>query len=177
MHVIQYIATRAGSVDEAHSNVKHYLEGQLGDDPYTSGSAAWFDWFVTGGGRWASDEKAQYDNDYTADVVHQSNPKFVDYLDTAHKYRWQELEAYEKEARLLNLSDLLDTLQDFEHDHYTVGSRLYPLKKIYDLCMGIWDYQSYFYDMEHESTNRIHMLQAIDKGEDNWYLVPVDFHF
>lgn len=174
MHVIQYIATQADSKEEAHSNVKQYLEINLGEhESYNN----WYDWFVTGGGRWASKEEAQYDDNFIDDVVHQSEDKFEEYLDTAHKYRQQELSTYEDEARKLNLTELLDNLQDFEFDHYAVGSKLYPLKQLYDMCMGVWNYNSYFMDSVNDSTNRKYMRESIDKGADNWYLVPVDFHF
>jgi hypothetical protein len=173
MHVIQYVATQADSKDEAHSNVKQYLQTNMGETGYDN----WYDWFVTGGGRWASNPEAQYDDDYTGDVVHQSEAKFEEYLDTAHKYRQQELSNYEAEARKLNLTELLDNLQDFEFDLYSVGSQLYPVKKIYDMCMGLWDYNSYFMDSVHDSTNRKYMRESIDKGANNWYIVPVDFHF
>ena len=176
MHVIQYIATQADDVDEAHRRVKDYLEGQLGDDPYTAGSAAWFDWFVVGGGRWASNEDP-YDDSYTGDVVHQSEPRFEEFLDIAHKYRQEELSRYEEEARQINLTELLDNLQDFEFDHFAVGSKLYPLHQLYDMCMGMWNYNSYFFDMMNESTNRKYMREGIDKGDRDWYLVPCDFHF
>ena len=176
MHVIQYIATMADSVDEAHSKVKHYLEAELSDDPYKQSYDTWYDWFVVGGGRWASNEDP-YDDNFTGDIAHQSDPKFEEYLDLSHKYRHEELSMYEKEAREINLTELLDNLQDFEFDHFGVGSKLYPIKKIYDMCMGIWDYQSFFFDIEHDSTNRKYMRETIDNGADNWYLVPVDFHF
>ncbi len=174
MHVIQYIATQADSKEEAHSNVKQYLEINLGEhESYNN----WYDWFVTGGGRWASKEEAQYDDNFIDDVVHQSEDKFEEYLDTAHKYRQQELSTYEDEARKLNLTELLDNLQDFEHDHYKVGSQLYPLKQLYEMCMGVWNYNTYFMGSVNDSTNRKYMRESIDKGADNWYLVPVDFHF
>jgi hypothetical protein len=31
--------------------------------------------------------------------------------------------------------------------------------------------------MHHDTTNTKYMRESIDKGADNWYLVPVDFHF
>jgi hypothetical protein len=54
---------------------------------------------------------------------------------------------------------------------------LYPIKKIYDMSMGEWDFNSYYYDIEAESSNMVHLKNSLDKGADNWYLVPVDFHF
>ena len=174
MHVIQYIATQADDVEEAFNHVKHYLEELMGsEDSYNT----WYDWFVTGGGRWASDDNAQYDDNFMDDVVHQSSPKFQEYLDKAHKYRLDTLNEYIEQASKVNLSDIIDKLGDFEHDHHSVGFELYPVKKLYDLSMGMWDYNSYFFDIIHDSANRIHLLKSIDNGADNWYLVPVDFHF
>jgi hypothetical protein len=174
MHTIQYIAVQADDREHAHGSVKHYLEEVLGSgDTYST----WFDWFVTGGGRWSTSEGKEYDDNWSGDVVHQSGSKFEEYLDTAHKYRQQELTQYEEEARKVNLTELLDNLQDFEFDHYKVGSQLYPLKQLYEMCMGVWNYNSYYFDIVHDSTNRKYMRESIDKGADNWYLVPVDFHF
>jgi hypothetical protein len=174
MHVIQYVATQADSVDEAFRRVKDYLETNLGEhESYNN----WYDWFVTGGGRWATGEDNQYNDNYQGDVVHQSDPKFEEYLDTAHKYRQQELSRYEEEARKLNLTELLDNLQDFEFDHFRVGMDLYPLHQIYQMCMGVWNSNSYFMDSVNDSTNRKYMRESIDNGAKDWYLVPVDFHF
>ena len=52
MHCIQYIATKADSVQEAFDEVKGYLEINMGEDGYSN----WNDWFVTGGGRWSTSE-------------------------------------------------------------------------------------------------------------------------
>jgi hypothetical protein len=172
MHCIQYIATKADSVQEAHDEVRAYLETNMGESGYEN----WYDWFVTGGGRWSTSEDP-YDDNYTGDVVHQSDPKFQEYLDTAHKYRLAHLDQYIEQARQINLSDLLDKLEDFEHDHFKVGMDLYPINKLYDMATGKWDYNSSFFDSVNDSTNRKYMLDTIDNGADNWYLVPVDFHF
>ena len=172
MHVIQYIATKADSVQEAFDEVRGYLETNMGDSGYDN----WYDWFVTGGGRWSTSEDP-YDDTYTNDVVHQSDPKFQEYLDTAHKYRLNELNTYIEQARKINLSDMLDSFEDFEHDHFKVGMDLYPLTKLYDMAMGRWDFNSYFMDSVNDTTNRKYLLEAIDNGDQDWYLVPVDFHF
>jgi hypothetical protein len=173
MHCIQYIAVQADNKEYAHGEVKGYLEGLMGDEHNLS---SWYDWFVTGGGRWSTSDDP-YDDNYTGDVVHQSEDKFQEYLDTAHKFRLAQLNQHIEQAREVNLSDLLDKLEDFEHDHYKVGMDLYPVKKLYDMSLGIWDYNSYFFDIVNDTTNRKYLLEGIDNGADNWYLVPVDFHF
>ena len=170
MHTIQYIAVQADDVDMAFRTVKHNLEEQLGDGEQIN---TWFDWFVTGGGRWSTAEDS-YDDNYQGDVVDQDNPKFQEYLDKANEYRQAELLTYIDQAKKLNLTELLDkvTPNDFHG-----GMQLYPLTKIYDMTMGKWDYVSYYYDMMTDSTNMIHLKNSLDNGAKDWYLVPVDFHF
>ena len=177
MHVIQYIAVKSDSADNAHDSVKRYLETQLGsEDTYNS----WFDWFVVGGGRWASDENAQYDDNYTADVVHQDSPKFQEYLDTAHKYKLEATMDDLKYARKVDMAALLDKIENDQeglYPMYSVTTELYAFYCLYKQLSGMWGPDSFYFDMEHDSTNLAHMKEAIDKGDDNWYLVPVDFHF
>ena len=172
MHCIQYIATKADSVEEAHSNVKYYLENLMGEEGY----GAWFDWFVTGGGRWSTSDDP-YDDEYTADVAHQSSPSFQAHLSKAKEYRQAEITRTLEKAREVNLSELLDMVDLEDEYNFKVGHQLYDVKKLYDITMGMWDYTSYFFDSENDTVVSKYMLEAIDKGEDNWYLVPVDFHF
>src|SRR6056300_959682 len=106
MHCIQYIAVKADNKEDAHGEVRGYLEGLMGSEENLS---SWYDWFVTGGGRWSTSDDP-YDDTYTGDVVHQSEDKFQEYLDTAHKFRLAQLNKHIEEARELNLSDLLDKL-------------------------------------------------------------------
>ena len=172
MHCIQYIATKADDVEDAHSNVKHYLENLMGDEGY----GTWYDWFVTGGGRWATGDN-QYNDEYTQDVAHQSSPKFQEYLDKAKEFRQSEINSYLEKARAVNLTELLDMVDPEDEWNFKVGHQLYDIKKLYDITMGSWDYTSYFFDSENDTVVTKYMLEAIDKGDDNWYLVPVDFHF
>ena len=66
MHTIQYIAVQGDDVDQAFRRVKHELEAMLGDWP-ESPTNTWFDWFVTGGGRWSTSEDS-YNDEYQDDV-------------------------------------------------------------------------------------------------------------
>ena len=178
MHVIQYIATKADDVDQAHRRVKDYLEGHLGSEDYPSD--VWFDWFVTGGGRWASDENAQYNDDYTNDVVHQSYPKFQEYLDTAHKYKLEATAADLKYAREVDVPALLDSIESNQEGLYPMfdeANKLYAFRNLYNHVIGNWGPDSYYFDIENDCTHPRYMLQGIDKGDNNWYIVPVDFHF
>ena len=176
MHVIQYIAVKSDSPENAHSSVKQYLESQMGgEDTYNS----WYDWFVCGGGRWASDENAQYDNEWYGDVVHQDSPKFQEYLDTAHKYKLEATMDDLKYARKVDIAALLDKIENDQeglYPMYAVTTELYAFYCLYKQLSGMWGPDSYYFDMEHDSTNLIHMKNAIDNGDKDWYLVPVDFH-
>ena len=172
MHCIQYIATKADSAEEAHSDVKAYLENLMGEEGY----GTWYDWFVTGGGRWSTDDDPYNDN-YTGDVVHQSSPKFQEYVDTASRFKQEELTRYIQNARKINLQDILDLAEAGEDDYFKVGHQLYEVKQIYEMTLGVWNYNSYFFDTVNDTTYKKYMLEAIDKGDKDWYLVPVDFHF
>lgn len=172
MHTIHQIATQADSKEEAHARVKDYLETQLGNDH--SYTPTWFDWFVTGGGRWSTSDDP-YDDNYTDDVVHSSDTKFAESIAKALEWRNEEMQRYLKEAKEINLSELLS--QVGQVDDFKVGHQLYSVKKIYDMTMGMWDSNSYFFDMINDTTTDKYMQESLDKGDKTWYAVPVDFHF
>jgi hypothetical protein len=177
MHVIQYIAIKSDSAENAHGSVQQYLETQLGNDPY-SPTNAWFDWFVVGGGRWATNEDP-YDDGWTGDVVHQDSPKFQEYLDTAHKYKLEATMDDIKYARKVDVAALLDKIENDQeglYPMYSVTTQLYAFYCLYKQLSGMWGPDSFYFDVEHDSTNLAHMKEAIDNGDNDWYLVPVDFH-
>jgi hypothetical protein len=174
MHTIQYVAVQADSVDEAFDRVKQNLESQLGDGENIN---TWYDWFVTGGGRWASDESAQYDDNYKGDVVHQSSPKFQEYLDKAKEFRQASLNEYLADIRKMNVELVLDNIEVSAGDDFKSGMLLYPFSQLYNITMGTWNYNSYFYDVTNDTASMVSLKNSIDNGADSWYLVPVDFHF
>jgi hypothetical protein len=177
MHVIQYVATKADDVESAHSQVKSYLESHLGSESYSSD--VWYDWFVVGGGRWASGEN-QYNDNYTGDVVSQDSPKFQEYLDIAHKYKLEASAADLKYAREVDVSALLDSIENNQEGLYPMydeANKLYPFRNLYNQLIGMWGPDSYFFDIENDTTHPKYMLQAIDNDTKKWYIVPVDFHF
>jgi len=176
MHTIQYVAVQADSVDEAFDRVKQNLQTQLGNDPENPPST-WYDWFVTGGGRWASDDSAQYDDNYTGDVVHQSSPKFREYLDKAKEYKQSSVNEYLADIRKMNVELVLDNIEVSAGDDFKSGMLLYPFSQLYHITMGTWNYNSYYYDVMNDTASMISLNNSLDKGADNWYLVPVDFHF
>ena len=170
MHVLQRIAVQAEDKDEAFRRVKDYLEGQMGDEYNYS---SWYDWFVTGGGRWNENTDGYDDNDQSMTISYAEEPeKFVSAVNEAIEVRKEEFAQYRKSFndKAVNINDSLD-----KYDGTTDYSfELYDLYKMIDMMNGKWDYNSYFYDITHESTNPKHML---DKVDGSWYLVYVDFHF
>lgn len=178
MHVIQYIAIEADDRDHAFRSVKNYLETHLGNDP-ESPTNTWYDWFVTGGGRWSTSGDP-YNDDYQADVAHQDSPAFEDYLLTAHKFKLEATAADLKYAREVDMTELLDKIEQNQEGLYPMydeANWLYPFKNLYNQLIGMWGPDSYYFDIHHDSTNPIHMKNSIDKGSKNWYIVPVDFHY
>lgn len=176
MHTIQYIATQADDVDHAFRSVKDYLETQLGNDP-ESPTNSWFDWFVAGGGRWATGDENQYNDSWQGDVVAQDSPKFQEYLDKAVQFRKNTLDEYLADIRKLDLQQTLDSIEISGGDDFRAGMYLYPFSQLYNITMGVWNYNSYYYDIMSDSANMIHLKNSLDNGGKNWYLVPVDFHY
>ena len=172
MHVLQYIALHTDDKDTAFSTVKNYLESELGNHDWSTD--AWFDWFVVGGGRFV--EGSPYEESADNIILYDEAPnEYRAMIDSLITSRMDEFNAYRKhfEEKGIDINAKLDNYvgvmnYDFE---------LYPLKKMIDMIQGEWDMNSYFYDLQHESTNPEHMYKSIDKGNKNWYLVPVDFHF
>ena len=175
MHVLQWIAVEADSKDEAFRTVKDTLEQELGNNEYSSN--AWFDWFVTGGGRWNPNEGSQYDdNDQSMVISYDENPKeFLNQVEISIQSRIEEFNRYrqyfnEKAVDINAKLDSYDGNTDYSFD-------LYDLSKMIDMLQGKWDFNSYFFDITNQSINQKYMLESIDKGNKNWYAVPVDFHF
>ena len=174
MHVLQYIAVVADNEDMAFRTVKDGLESELGNDQFATNS--WFDWFVAGGGRWNPNPDSQYQDDQTMIISYEESPdEYKSMIDSMISNRIEEFNSYRKshEDRKVDIEDKLDSYNgvmsyDFE---------LYYMKKMIDMIQGEWDFNAYFYDMHHASTNPDHMYKNIDLGNKNWYLVPVDFHY
>lgn len=176
MHTIQYIATKANDAKDAHKTVQDYLENNLGGE---FGSDVWYDWFVTGGGRWSTSDDP-YDDNYTEDVVHQDNTKFQEYLDRAHKNRVATTRAELEHASKVNIDEVLNSIKENYtglSPMYGEATKLYPFYCLYKQVSGYWGPDSYFFDIENDSTNSSYMQEAIKQGDKTWHLVPVDFHY
>jgi hypothetical protein len=174
MHVLQRIAVQADDKDEAFARVKDTLEQEMGNNDYSS--HAWYDWFVTGGGRWNINPDSQYEEDNNMTISYEEEPdKFISQVALAMQSRVEEFGRYRKhfDERAVDINAKLDSYDgstDYSFD-------LYDLNKMIDMLQGKWDYNSYFFDMHNQSVSEKFMLESIDKGEKNWYLVYVDFHF
>jgi hypothetical protein len=172
MHVLQWIATKAENEDFAMRQVEEKLQSEMGRDEYATHS--WYDWFVVGGGRFVEGNPYESSPNHIISYA-KDKDKFDKTIVEVMTSRVDEFNGYRKqfESKGIDLNDKLDSYTgemryDFE---------LYPLKKMVDMIQGEWDMNSYFFDIEHDSTNANHMRNDLDKEPDLWYLVPVDFHF
>lgn len=175
MHVLQWIAVQADDNSHAFNSVKHYLEVNMGsEDSY----ASWYDWFVTGGGRWNDNGNDPYDDDNESMVIsYDEDPK--KFLETVEKSMVQRKEEFDRYAKDINPDILAKIISDYNprKKDFAVFSELYPIKKIIDMAYGEWDFNSYFFDCNNDTTSPKYMFESIDTGNKNWYLIPVDFHF
>ena len=180
MHVLQWIATEAEDKDEAYRRVEDTLQNMLGD--FESPTNTWYDWFVVGGGRWNTegDESATaaYTEGKTNLIVSakEQPDEFDERVLQAMESRKAEFDGYAKDVDSSILDKIIKDYNPREYDFVAFQS-LYPIKKLIDMAYGEWDFNAYLYDMVNDSTTPKYLLEAIDKDPENWYLVPVDFHF
>jgi hypothetical protein len=140
--------------------------------------SSWYDWFVTGGGRWNDNGSDSYDeSDQSMVISYDEDPqKFLEAIETSMKGRKEEFDRYAKDIDVSILTKIISDYNPREKDFVSFQS-LYPIKKIVDMAYGEWDFHSYFFDCNSDTTTPRYMLESIDNGNKNWYLIPVDFHF
>ncbi len=82
MHTLQWIVTTADDKNHAFYSVKHYLEENMGSEYNYS---SWYDWFVTGGGRWNPNDTDGYNDDEQSMVIsYDEEPqKFLEVVENA----------------------------------------------------------------------------------------------
>jgi hypothetical protein len=174
MHTLHWIAVKdVDDKDMALRTVRNNLEALMGDE-YSSQS--WYDWFVAGGGRWNVEEGEDFAEAYkdkTNMVLSYQEKPFNDKVDECIEARIKEFAHYRSKVANIDINAELDKFNG--NIDYSFG--LYPLSMCVEMLQGIWNFNSYFYDMENHSTNPQHMLDNIASGDVDWYLVPVDFHF
>ena len=178
MHTIHYIAAVADSAREAAQKVDTHLSSLLPEDELLS----WFDWYVIGGGRWASSESAQYDSLFLDDIVHKDDDEFFPTLKKAmdmQRGTFEEVkESYKKyveEFGELDVSKLeLSSRFQYSSNHML----LHYYSEINKLMWGEWYYGSHFLDLENRAADDRNIRDDLESDSpSNWYLVPVDFHF
>jgi len=174
MHVLQRIAVQADTKDYAFRSVKESLENQMGDEYNLS---SWYDWFVTGGGRLNDNGSDSYDeNDQSMTISYDENPQaFLAAVNNAIDERMVEFNRYRQSFNNKNVD--INSVLDSYDGQMDFGFQLYDLHKMIDMTQGKWDFNSCFFDMHHDTTNTKYMLDSIDTGNKNWYIVFVDFHF
>ena len=180
MHVLQWIAVHAYEKDEALQIVQHNLSEMLGKEE--SRTNTWYDWFVAGGGRWnvgeGEDNSEAYVEGKTNLVLSAKEEPdlFDERVLQSMESRKAEFDGYAKDVDSSIIDKIITHYNPREFD-FPAFQALYPVKKLIDMAYGTWDMNSYFYDMENDTTTTKYMFESIDKDPENWYLVPVDFHF
>jgi hypothetical protein len=180
MHVLQWIAVEADDKDEAYRTVEETLQNMLGD--FDMPTTTWYDWFVVGGGRWNVGENDDSSEAYTEGktnmiISYDEEPAdFRTQVLRAMEDRKSEFDGYAKDVDSTILDKIINDYNPKEFD-FPAFQSLYPIKKLIDMAYGEWDYNSYFFDCHHDTATPAYMLESIDTGNKNWYLIPVDFHF
>jgi hypothetical protein len=172
MHVLQYIAVKADTPEEAIDLVRMELEVVMGE----SGSGiTWYDWFVTGGGRFNSNSDPYTDGDESMIVSSHDSEAFEKVVVECIEARMREFRRYVEEWKKSNIN--LDSYFEEFEGTMDYSMKLYSLGKMIDMAQGEWDFNSYFYDLANWSTNPVHMNKDRIENGTLWFLVPVDFHF
>ena len=180
MHVLQWIATQAEDKDEAYRIVEDTLQTMLGD--FDMPTHTWYDWFVVGGGRWNMTEDDSNDEAYVGGktnmvISYDEDPQaFRKQVEQSMESRKAEFDNYAKDVDASVLAKIISDYNPPDFDFISFQS-LYPIKKVIDMAYGNWDFNSYFFDMQNDTTTPKYVYESIDTGNKNWYLVPVDFHF
>jgi hypothetical protein len=168
MHVLQYLAVRGEDEDMAMRVAEDTLNSEMGGNEYAHNS--WYDWFVIGGGRFVEGDPYKSSTNHIISYKEHGLAGIQEKIDWAIEARKTEYANYMKSV---DYSKILDTLDSYTgNTDYSMS--LYPVAKCIDMLQGSWDFNSYFYDAETGSTNFQYML---DKLDESWYLIPVDFHF
>jgi hypothetical protein len=180
MHVLQQIAVQAENKDEALQKVEYNLSEMLGErESYTN---TWFDWFIVGGGRWNVEEGDDFAEAYVhgkTNLVLSAKEEpdlFDERVLQSMESRKAEFDNYAKEIDASIIDKIITNYNPREYD-FLAFQKLYPIKKVIDMAYGTWDMNSYFFDMDNDTTTPKYLFDSIDKDPESWYLVPVDFHF
>lgn len=174
MHTLQWIAIEAEDEETAAQKVETKLEEELNP------GFSWFDWFVSGGGRWNIDQDP-YKSSSNMVISYDKDP--IVFRAKIVKCLQDRISQYNKYLAEVKKSDILAKLETYggvmEYD-----PMFYSLRSMVNMKSGDWNYDSCFYDLETYSSNATHLLSKLDKHDLDTpkvaagiFLVPVDFHF
>lgn len=170
MHILHWVATQASDRDEATTTVQNSLEEMLGGD-------SWYDWFVVGGGRW-NDEQDDYTNSTNMVIeskTDEDKEAFRDRIAKCIEYRKESVAQYQKHEDF-DWDEIVDRIKNWDGESIGYDYELNTAKMIIGIMIGNYSYDSYFLNIDTWDTNPKNTLKTIET-EDDWYLVPVDFHF
>lgn len=173
MHTLQWVVVEADDKDSAIGAADVLLEEEMGSgEP----PATWYDWFMTGGGRWNTEQdELGFTQPSNLVIDYKEDPNaFRAKIDELIQARVDQYNEYLSEVKQI---DIMAKLENYE-GVMTYSMDFYALSRLLDYQRGIWNYDSKYYDLVHWSTNATHILSKLDKNEgDNLFLVPIDFHF
>lgn len=176
MHVLQWIAVEAEDVENAVTTVDQTLESYMsGNDSLST----WYDWYIVGGGRWNIAEDEDWQDGYKTKsnmvISFATDPNaFRAKIDQCVQGRIEEYNRYLAEVKESNVMEKLDTYGGA----MSYSPEVYALNALLRFQTGEWHWDSQFFDMIADSTNATHILNKLDNNQgENFYLVPVDFHF
>lgn len=173
MHTLHCIATTATSKGDAYNKVRNAIDAE-------DGIAPWSDWSEVGGGRWANsddplDGVLSYDN---------SPEEFIAEVKRIHSNRCAELKSsLERSNWRVAIEDQVERFtkeiifpEPFIIEKSPIDMELYYLDKAVGLLYGRYHNSSYFYDLDDWTSDLYFLLERLNNGEKNQFLVRVDFH-
>ena len=180
MHVLQWIAVKNPNsfdledVDTCKEEALGIVNAKF-EEMYSEseGLGGWSDWYIVGGGLWNEKAGPYGEGDHSMVISYGEKPEeFISTVNRAIESRKIEFARYRQRFADSKIDinaklDSYDGATDYSFDLYEIG-------KCIDMLQGKWDMNSYFYDLNNWSTNPKFMLDTLDN---NWYIVPVDFHF
>lgn len=195
MHTLHWVAVKSDetigengvSLDEAKSEAAGHVNMTLqGDErPY----ADWYDWFVVGGGRFLGDK--QYENSHENVIAFAEDPKkFSKTIRDCLEARATEIRRRLEEIKLRDEQDgksfqqrvqeyITYSLSDSTEYPFDPLSTMYQFGYVSRMAAEYWLPDTYFYDLTNGVTEMRYLLKDMETSEDNdqWFLVPVDFHY
>lgn len=194
MHVLNWIAIRGTVLDDVYKKVNDFLK---------ENKNSWYDEFIVGGGRWntgvgkelcaKAKTKTKLPDNVTFDgegKVHHNmllnyklrNEDYLIIINDIKAARSMTMENFKKryESIIETIpSDMDSYIQNNESELYNNKNELnrYSMRHIMNIINGEWNEDSYFYDMESNSSKMSFLNERlINNGSEQEWLVPVDFH-